>query len=113
MVRGHATVCTYHEWDDDTSSLCPYHAALVVGLSPVPRTLVRTDPGGSYSVFPRVVATVMALEPQGLVTIRTTTGATYEVVQRTPWRVGDWVEYKHVAYTRVPWERIDCRNVSG
>ena len=40
--------------------------ALVVGLSPVPRTLARTDPGGSYFVFPRVVATVMALEPRGL-----------------------------------------------
>jgi len=78
----------------------PTTLALVVELSPVPRTLARTDPGGSYSVCPRVVATVTALEPQGLVTIRTITGATYEVVQRTPWRVGDWVEYKHVA-TRV------------
>ena len=89
--------------------------AFGVGLSLVPRALARMGGGGTYSVFPRVSATVMALEPQGLATIRTTTGATYEVVQRTSWQVGDRLECERVAYTRVhvPWERLDCRKVSG
>jgi len=87
--------------------------AFGVGLSLVPRALARMGGGGTYSVFPRVSATVMALEPQGLAAIRTTTGATYEVVQHTPWQVGDRVECEHVVYARVPWERLDCRKVSG
>ena len=64
-------------------------------------------------MYPRVDATVIALEPQGLATIRTTKGTTYEVVQRPPWQVGDRVTCEHVAYARVPWERLDCRKVSG
>ena len=86
---------------------------LVVGLSLVPHVLARTGSGGIYSVYPRVDATVIALEPQGLATIRTTNGTTYEVVQRPPWQVGDQVTCEHVAYARVPWERLDCRKVSG
>jgi hypothetical protein len=86
---------------------------LIVGLSLVPRTLARVDSSGSYSVYPRVDATIIALEPQGLATIRTTNGTTYEVVQRPRWRVGDRVECEHVAYTRVPWERLNCLKVSS
>ena len=86
---------------------------LVVGVSLVPHALARTNSGGIYSVYPRVDATVIALEPQGLATIRTTKGTTYEVVQRPPWQVGDRVTCEHVAYARVPWERLDCRKVSG
>ena len=86
---------------------------LVVGLSLVPHALARMDSGGTYSVYPRVDATVMALEPQGLATIRTTNGTTYAVVQRPRWRVGDRVACEHVAYARVPWEKLDCRKVSG
>ena len=87
--------------------------ALVAGLRLVPHALARVDSGGTYSVYPRVDATVIALEPQGLATIRTTKGTTYEVVQRPPWQVGDRVTCEHVAYARVPWERLDCRKVSG
>jgi len=86
---------------------------LVAGLSLVPHALARMDSGGTYSVYPRVDATVMALEPQGLATIRTTNGTTYEVVQRPRWRVGDRVACEHVAYARVPWDKLDCRKVSG
>ena len=89
--------------------------ALGVGLSLVPHARARMSGGGTYSVFPRVRATVLALEPQGLATIRTTNGTTYEVVQHPSWQVGDWVECERVAvaYVRVPWERLDCRKVSG
>ena len=86
---------------------------LVVGLSLVPHALARTGSGGIYSVYPRVDATVIALEAQGLALIRATNGTTYEVVQRPMWRVGDQVECEHTAYTRVPWERLTCRKVSG
>ena len=86
---------------------------LVIGLSLVPHALARNNSGGLYSVYPRVDATVIALEAQGLATIRTTNGTTYEVVQRPMWQVGDRLECEHVAYARVPWERLDCRKVSG
>ena len=88
---------------------------LGVGLSLVPRARADMPAGGTYAVSPRVSATVLALEPQGLATIRTATGATYEVVQHPSWQVGDWVECERVAvaYVRVPWERLDCRKVSG
>ena len=86
---------------------------LVVGVSLVPHALARTGSGGIYSVYPRVDAMVIALEAQGLAIIRTTNGTTYEVVQRPRWRVGDQVECEHVAYARVPWERLSCRKVSG
>jgi len=86
---------------------------LAVGLSLLPHALARTGSGGLYSVYPRVDATVIALESQGLAIIQTTNGITYEVVQRPMWRVGDQVECEHAAYTRVPWERLNCRKVSG
>ena len=86
---------------------------LVVGVSLVPHALARTNSGGIYSVYPRVDATVITLEAQGLALIRTTNGTTYEVVQHPMWRVGDQVECEHTAYTRVPWERLTCRKVSG
>jgi len=84
-----------------------------LGLNLVSRTLAHVDPGGQYSVYPRVDATVMALKPQGLATSRTSTGSTYEVVQRPSWQVGDQVTCEHMPYARVPWERLDCRKVSG
>ena len=87
--------------------------ALVAGLRLVPHALARVDSGGTYSVYPRVDAMVIALEAQGLAIIRTTNGTTYEVVQRPRWRVGDQVACEHTAYTRVPWERLTCRKVSG
>jgi hypothetical protein len=90
-------------------------AFLVVGLvlSLASPTRARMGGGGTYAVYPRVDATVMALEPHGLATIRTTNGTTYEVVQRPMWRVGDRLDCEHLVYARVPWERLDCRKVSG
>ena len=87
--------------------------ALGVGLSLVPRARADMPSGGAYSVSPRVRATVLALEPQGLATIRTTNGTIYEVVQRPRWRVGDRLDCEQMVYARVPWERLDCRKVSG
>ena len=93
--------------------VCTTLLACGLGLSLVPRTWARIDASGNYSVYPRIDATVLVLEPQGLAMIRTTTGATYEVVQRPSWQVGDRVTCEHVAYARVPWERLDCRKMSG
>jgi len=86
--------------------------ALAVGLSRVPPALARRSSGGQYSVWPRMVATVMRLEPRGLAAIQTREGLTYEVLTGTTWRVGDTVVCEHVAYTRVPWEALDCRKTS-
>jgi hypothetical protein len=96
-----------HSWAVGTFLL-----ALVVGLSHVPRARAEGNPGGVYSVYPRVVAMVIALKPRGLAVIRTQEGATYEVLKGTSWRVGDTVECEHVARTRVPWETLDCRKIS-
>ena len=94
-------------------SVCLTLVGLIFGLSLVPCTFARMDSSGNYSVYPRVDATVIALEARGLAIIRTTNGSTYEVVQRPTWQVGDQVECEHVAYTRVPWERLTCRKVPG